>query len=87
MARDAGERSNEDSQVAGHGARGQASSQGDPRLTVRLTAWKLWGLTAPPEAVKASITAASDPLVAETLALAEGKNMQGPRGGRRRDAR
>ena len=62
-------------------------SQGDPRLTVRLTAWKLWGLTAPPEAVKATITAASDPLIAETLRLAEGKNMQGPKGGRRRDAR
>jgi hypothetical protein len=64
-----------------------AASHEDPRLTVRLTAWKLWGLTAPPDAVKASITAASDPLVAETLRLAEGKNMQGPRGGRRRDAR
>ena len=59
----------------------------DPRLTVRLTAWKLWGLTAPPEAVLAAITAASDPLVAETLRLAEGKNMQGPKAGRRRDAR
>jgi len=62
-------------------------SQDDPRLTVRLTAWKLWGLTAPPEAVKAAITAAADPLIAETLRLAEGKNMQGPKGGRRRDAR
>ena len=59
----------------------------DPRLTVRLTAWKLWGLTAPPEAVQAAISAASDPLVTETLRLAEGKNMQGPKGGRRRDAR
>ncbi|MEY3212078.1 MAG: hypothetical protein RIT28_2559 [Pseudomonadota bacterium] len=61
--------------------------QDDPRLTVRLTAWKLWGLTAPPEAVLAAITAATDPLIAETLRLAEGKNMQGPKAGRRRDAR
>lgn len=64
-----------------------AAYQRDPRRAVGLTAWKLWGLTAPPEAVKATIDAATDPLVAETLRLAEGKNMQGPKGGRRRDAR
>lgn len=64
-----------------------AAYRDDPRLTVRLTAWKLWGLTAPPEEVQAAIAAATDPVVAETLRLAEGKNMQGPKGGRRRDAR